>query len=952
MAVVATWITSQLVFNGLVTGMVIGLLAMGVVLVYRSNRVINFAVANMGLVGAALLLLMVADHDIPFWVSLVACLAIGTLYGAGVELVVIRRLFSAPRVIVLVATIGVAQLSLGIVAALPKLQAVGASYPVAVSGDWQVAGIDVTGAQLSIVVVVPVVALALAWFLNRTLTGKAVKAAAENADLARLSRINPKLVSLLVWSIGGFLATLSMILVLGQASAGGTGTLTAIGPSTLVRALAAAVIAGMFSFPRALVAGMAIGVCEAVLRFNFLEQVGLIDFVLFVVVLVAVWFQSRQPGETQSFSFAPKIRPIPDRLRRVWWVRHMTTMTMIVLGLAAVLLPVVITQPSRHLLYASIAAFAICGVSLTVLTGWAGQLSLSQMTFAGFGALLAAALQRGFRFGVGWQGDQLFDIHLHSMPTFVAIGLATVLVAALAAVIGLGALRVRGLLLAVSTFAFAVAASQYVFRRPFLQNGNVVSVPLPRGTLLGLDLSSQRTFYYVVLVGLVLVLLLVARLRRSGVGRSTVAVRDNAERAAAYTVEPTRVKLRAFALAGGIAAFGGALLGALVTNVPLQDRFFTVESSLQLVSIAVIGGLGSLLGPVLGSLWVIGLPSFFPESTVVPLFTSSVGLLVLLLYFPGGLVQIAHSARNMLLTWAEGRLPPEPTKTVHETPPAVARRARPELVLDGAALRTRDVRVRFGGLVAVDGASIEVGDGEIVGLIGTNGAGKSTFMNAIGGFVDSVGTVELLGRDVTHMRAPRRAQLGLGRTFQAATLFPELSVRETVEVALEARARTGLLSVALLYPRSTRMERAKRAEAAELIDFLGLGRYGDAFVGDLSTGTRRIVELAGLLALDARVLCLDEPTAGIAQRETEAFGPLIMEIQRELGASMLVIEHDMPLIMSISDRIYCLEAGHVIADGPPDVVRDDPAVVASYLGSDERAIARSGVVPSRPTVPS
>jgi ABC-type branched-subunit amino acid transport system ATPase component/ABC-type branched-subunit amino acid transport system permease subunit len=943
MTVVGTWITSQLVFNGLVTGAVIGLLAMGIVLVYRSNRVINFAVANMGLVGAALLLIMVADHAIPFWISLVACLAIGTLYGAIVELVVIRRLFSAPRVVVLVATIGIAQLSLGIVAALPELQTVGAGYPVAIDGQWRVAGVDVTGAQLSILIVVPIVAVVLAWFLNRTLTGKAVKAAAENADLARLSRINPKLVSLLVWSIGGFLATLSMILVLGQASATGTSTLTAIGPSTLVRALAAAVIGGMVSFPRALGAGLAIGVCEALLRFNFIDQVGLIDFVLFLVVLVAVWFQSRQAGETQSFSFAPKVRAIPDRLRGVWWVRHMTALTMVGLGLAAALLPLLITQPSRHLLYASIAAFAICGISLTVLTGWAGQLSLGQMTFAGIGALLAAALQRGFQLGIGWQDDQLFGVHLHPMPTFVAIAVATLVVAGLAALIGVGALRVRGLLLAVSTFAFAVAASQYLFRRPFLQDGNVVSVPLPRGTLFGLDLSSQRTYYYVVLVALALVLLLVARLRRSGVGRTTIAVRDNADRAAAYTVGPTRVKLRAFALAGGIAAFGGALLGALVTNVPLQDRFFTVESSLQLVSIAVIGGLGSLIGPVLGALWVVGLPAFFPDNTVVPLFTSSVGLLVLLLYFPGGLVQIAYSARDMLLTWAERRLPAEPTKTVHDTPSAIATHARPEPVAGVMALRALDIGVHFGGLVAVDRASIEVTDGEIVGLIGTNGAGKSSFMNAVGGFVASDGTVELFGHDVSGARPARRAQLGVGRTFQAATLFPELTVRETIEVALEARARTGLLSVALLYPRSNRIERAKRSEAAELIDFLGLGRYADAFVADLSTGTRRIVELAGLLALDSRVLCLDEPTAGIAQRETEAFGPLILEIRRELGASMLMIEHDMPLIMSISDRVYCLEAGKVIAEGAPDDVRHDPSVIASYLGSDERAIARSGV---------
>ena len=349
---------------------------------------------------------------------------------------------------------------------------------------------------------------------------------------------------------------------------------------------------------------------------------------------------------------------------------------------------------------------------------------------------------------------------------------------------------------------------------------------------------------------------------------------------------------------------------------------------------------------MLGSLWVVGLPAFFPDNQLVPLFTSSVGLLVLLLYFPGGLVQIAYSARNALLGWAEKRMGPAPAKTIHDTPPAVTMQARPDLALSGPALVASEVTVRFGGLVATDAVSLEVGANEIVGLIGTNGAGKSTLMNAIGGYLPSTGTVQLLGDDVSGLRPAARARRGLGRTFQAATLFPELTVRETVQVALEARGRTGILTAALLIPRSNRLERAKRADAAELIDFLGLGRYADTHISELSTGTRRIVELAGLLALDARVLCLDEPTAGIAQRETEAFGPLIVEIRRELGASMLVIEHDMPLIMSISDRVYCLEAGRIIAEGAPSAVRDNPLVIASYLGTDERAIARSGTAAS------
>jgi len=249
--------------------------------------------------------------------------------------------------------------------------------------------------------------------------------------------------------------------------------------------------------------------------------------------------------------------------------------------------------------------------------------------------------------------------------------------------------------------------------------------------------------------------------------------------------------------------------------------------------------------------------------------------------------------------------------------------------------------VRFGGLTAVDHVDFAASHREVVGLIGANGAGKSTLLNAIGGFLPSKGRVDLIGQDVTGLTAHERARLGLGRTFQAATLFPELTVREVVLLALEARQPTSFWGTVLFLPRSSRLERSRRLEAAELIDFLGLGRYADRFVAELSTGTRRIVELAALLAVAPRVICLDEPTAGVAQREAEAFGPLIKRIQSELDATLVIVEHDLPLMMAISDRVYCLEAGRVIAEGPPAEIRVNPLVVASYLGTDERTILRS-----------
>jgi ABC-type branched-subunit amino acid transport system ATPase component/ABC-type branched-subunit amino acid transport system permease subunit len=929
------WVTPQLVFDGLVNGLVIGLLALGLVLVYRSSQVINFAVANLGLVGASLFALLTIQYRFPFWIAVVVALAVGAAFSALVELAVVRRLFTAPRVILLVATIGVAQLAVAVVEAYPDIDVSPAVYPVPVGATWSdvLGDVRVTGPQLTVLVVVPLLAGLLAWFLNRTTFGRAVTASASNRDLARLSGVNPKLVSTGVWAIAGLLATVSMVLIAGQD--GSATNLVTLGPNTMVRALAAATVARFTSFPKALLAGAAIGVLQAVIAFNFLDQVGLIDFLLFLVVLIAVLVQSaherRRPAEATNDATREQV--VPEHLHEVWWVRHLTSGWFAAMGVAAIALPLIVTAPSRHLLYTTILGFAICALSLTVLTGWAGQLSLGQMAFAGIGALSAASFARGIT--ISWSDQQLFE--LYPVPFVVAVLLGALVAAACAAVIGVGALRVRGLLLAVSTFAFAVAAQQYLFRRPILAGEDGTTVSFPRGSLFGLDLASQRTYYYVVLAVLAVVLAVVVRFRRSGIGRTTLAVRDNADTAAAYSSSAVRTKLRAFALAGGIAGLGGALLAGALQSVPYTERFFRVEDSLLLVAMVVIGGLSSPSGAILGSLWVVGLAAFFPDDPLVPLVTSSLGLLVLLMYFPKGVAGVGLQVRAMVVQLAERR---HPAPARSEASPTFGT-SWPDPGEGVPALEVTSLDVRFGGITAVAGADLTVRSGEIVGLIGANGAGKSTLLDAVGGFVPSSGSVALFGEEVQAKSSAARARRGLGRTFQAATLFPSLTVRETVLVALESRGRTGVLAVALALPSARRHERTVRAEAAEIIDFLGLGRYADRHVATLSTGTRRIVELAGLLALDARFLCLDEPTAGVAQREAEAFGPLITEIRRELGASMLVVEHDLPLIISMSDRIVCLETGLVIADGSPETVREDPRVIASYLGDDPRAIDRS-----------
>jgi branched-chain amino acid transport system ATP-binding protein len=264
------------------------------------------------------------------------------------------------------------------------------------------------------------------------------------------------------------------------------------------------------------------------------------------------------------------------------------------------------------------------------------------------------------------------------------------------------------------------------------------------------------------------------------------------------------------------------------------------------------------------------------------------------------------------------------------------------------ALEVQDLRKRFGGIAAVDGPSFKLHQGEILGLIGANGAGKTTILDLISGFTPlDGGRVLLDGVDVTDWPPDQRAQARLGRSFQAATLFPSLTVREVIAVALERHITMRdpfSLAFQSISPaaRVSEIQVADRVE--ELIELMSIGAFRDKFISELSTGSRRMVDIACSLAHDPKVLLLDEPSSGIAQRETEQLGPLLQRIQQELGASLLVIEHDMPLITSIADRLIALELGAVIAEGSPEAVLDDGRVVASYLGMDTETsvLQRSG----------
>jgi branched-chain amino acid transport system ATP-binding protein len=297
---------------------------------------------------------------------------------------------------------------------------------------------------------------------------------------------------------------------------------------------------------------------------------------------------------------------------------------------------------------------------------------------------------------------------------------------------------------------------------------------------------------------------------------------------------------------------------------------------------------------------------------------------------------------------------PEPTTKGRRSKKAAATAAKPEParspVPDDApvVLECAGLVKRFGGITAVNDVDLRLREGQVLGLIGHNGAGKTTLMDCISGFLDiDAGRVRLRGHDITDWAPHEKARGGLGRSFQDALLYPSLTVAETISVARERHlASRDIVAAAFQLPASYESELAVAAKVYELIELMGLGAFAQKLTGELSTGTRRIVDLACILAQDPKVLMLDEPSGGVAQKETEALGPLLLRIVERTGCSVMVIEHDMPLLRTICDEMIALELGGVIAQGTPAEVLEHPAVIESYLGTDDTAINRSGAVVS------
>jgi len=580
----------------------------------------------------------------------------------------------------------------------------------------------------------------------------------------------------------------------------------------------------------------------------------------------------------------------------------------------AVLLPLLggaglVPQPDINIFSYGVLA-GMLALSLNLITGYAGPVSLGQAAFLGVGAFTTGVLAN--------------KLSLPPAAVFVVAVVASTLVGALAAVaVGLPALRLKGIYLAVSTFAFADAVDHYFFN--FQQvTGLGTGITVPRPPLGPLSLHTSSAYIVVPLIGLAVVWIFDLRLRGTRLGRSLIAIRESEEVAASFGVRVPWAKLAAFLASGAVAGLTGCLFAYQVTVVNRSS--FTLDQSLFYLIIAVVGGLGSRGGVLAAGILFISLPRWLSALQGWDFIAGALLLVFTLARHPGGLPGMLAEARDRRAL-RQGRDDLEA-----EVPVVVARPSAGPGAGLGGRLEVRDVSVRFGGLAALTDVSLVVAPGAAVGLIGPNGAGKSTLFNVISGFTrPAAGRVVLDEHDLTDLGPHQRAALGLGRTFQQVGLVKGATLVENLMLAQHLRI-DGDLGPLVGAARGRRQEAEARDRARQLLDEIGLDSYAEVRVGALSGGQQRLVELACAVAGRPKLLLLDEPSAGLSPAAAEHLAVQLANLRAEHATTLLLIEHHLPLVTALCEDCYVLDLGRVLAHGPTSDVLHRPEVVSAYLG--------------------
>jgi branched-chain amino acid transport system permease protein len=626
--------------EGLILGLLGAMVAVGMALIYRANRILNFAQGELGTAPTVLVVCLVVYAGWNYLLALSVGLVGSVLLGALVELAIIRRFFRSPRLILTVATLGLAQLlSLGAVfipmiwGQQPATNQV--HFPLTV--HFTIEPIVFSADYLVALIVAPLALAGVAALLRFTSIGVAIRASAESADRASLLGVPVKRLQTVVWSVAALLSFTGVFL---QAGIQGLPVISTLNLSVLLAALAALMLGNLVDLPAVSASAVALGLLQEGVTWNNPSNPQLVEPILALVIVACLVI--RKVGATRvdqdrssSWNVSDEVRPVPHELRSLPEVRAVRWGATTAVAGVALALPYWLGVGDQLKATAAV-IFVIITMSVVVLTGWAGQVSLGQMSFAAFGAAVAAYAAQHWNLDLG--------------PTMLLAGLVGAVVAL---IVGLPALRLRGFFLAVTTLAFAMATSAYLLNVQYFSWVPDPNTVVIRPHLFGrISLASQRTYYYLCLVVLALTVLAVRGIRHSRTGRVLLALRENERGAQAFGINILRAKLTAFAISGFLAAVGGCLLVQLLGG--FSPDTYAPDQSFVVFTAAVVGGLGSLLGAGLGSLYLKGAQWWLPGAQWQTL-ASAAGVLLVLMIIPGGLGDLIYRGRDAALRWVAHR---------------------------------------------------------------------------------------------------------------------------------------------------------------------------------------------------------------------------------------------------------------------------------------------------------
>ena len=886
---------------GLGAGGAYALLGLGAVLIYRSSGIVNFAQGAYAAVGA--IIYYELQGHLPTVIVVFAAIAATALAGAVTQLLIMRPLRNASPIARVVATLAIlaAILQYGV-----EQWGQGAPFVTGFlpSGRVTLWGNVAIGEDRIIILACTVALTAALWAVYKfTRFGMATTAVAHSEQSIAALGWSPARLSMANWALGGALAGLAGVLLVPI-----TGLDVNVLSLSVVSALAAALLGGFVSFPYVLVGGLLIGILESETT-GYVTAPGWPDVVPFAVLIVVLVIRGKP---------LPSRSHLADRLPRIGTGRLRLGWTGIGLAIVTVTL-LVFTASWAQAVLASATLGLIC-LSLVVVTGYCGQLSLAQYALAGVGALIAA------------RSNQVWGL-----PFPVAVIFGAVATIPIGIIVALPAIRARGVSLAVATLGLATIITDLILSNPSYTGGFLTGTVVHSPTLFGW--SVDPTVHPLRYIGLVTIIFVaaaigVANLRRGRIGRSLIAVRDNERAAASLGLGVVSSKLYAFGVGALLAALGGALIAFEHPNVDFTA--FPVLSSVTIVLTSVIGGIGFASGAAIGGVNASGgvaeevINHAFLVTNWFIIISSGVLLLVLMVQPEGAAYRIGIDAsrlgRRLTRKRSATRAAKARAAVARPAPTGERRRVTPR------TLEVRDLRVVFGGVVALSGVDLDVGPGEVVGLIGPNGAGKTTFIDAVTGFVPYTGNVRLGGKPMDQLTAARRARAGLTRSFQSLELFEDLTVLDNLRVATDRRDPMSWLTAPLI-PGADPMSDAGAAAARDF----RLSEILSQLPEDLSYAQRRLVGIARTVATRPSVLLLDEPAAGLDDWSTAELSRLIRALADEWGMGILLIEHDVKMVLGTCDRVAVLQFGQRIAAGTPAEVRADPAVISAYLGRDEAA---------------